>query len=284
MRAFSLALGIIALFAVLPVHGEEEPLAVFVGIPPFKSIVESIGGVHVEVEVLVPPGRDPHTFEPQPRQIVALRAARLLFLSGMPFEVQLAEKLRGPVGLPEIIVLGEGDHDHDHDHDRGEDPHTWLAPAMIRAHAAEIAAALGRADPEYADQYTANLAVYLEQVTAVEARVTAALAPFRGERFYVFHPAFGRFGAAFGLEQVAIEAQGKSPSPRQLGDLITRARAEGVRIIFVQAQFDARAARAIAEAIAGAVVPLDPLAEDVLGNLVTIADAISTALAGRRHE
>lgn len=268
----------------------EEPLAVFVGIPPFKNFVERIGGPRVNVQVLVPPGRDPHTFEPQPRQMVALRSAQLLFLSGLPFEMRLAAKIGADAGRLQIIGLAEPvacehEHEHgDHLHGVGEDPHTWLAPAMIREQVAAITAALKAADPEYEVFYSENLTVFLGELAVVEERVAKTLAPHRGEYFYVFHPAFGRFGEAFGLQQVAIEAEGKRPSPRQLGDLIARARAEGVRIIFVQAQFDPRAARTVAEAIGGAVVSLDPLAEDVLGNLVAISDAISAALAGRLDE
>jgi zinc transport system substrate-binding protein len=77
---------------------------------------------------------------------------------------------------------------------------------------------------------------------------------------------------------VAVEAGGKAPSPRQLAALIARARAEGVRVIFIQPQFDARAAEMLAEAIGGAVVPLDPEPPHVLPALEEAAKKIAAAL------
>ncbi len=75
-----------------------------------------------------------------------------------------------------------------------------------------------------------------------------------------------------------MEIAGNSPSPRLLSALIARARADGVRIIFVQPQFDVKSAATVAQAIDGVVEPLDPLAEDVAGNLRIISAKIKTAL------
>ena len=79
--------------------------------------------------------------------------------------------------------------------------------------------------------------------------------------------------------QRAVEVEGKSPSPRQLAKLIKEAQEENVKVIFVQPQFDPKSAKAVAAAIGGAVVPLDALAENVAGNLRTMADKIASGLA-----
>jgi zinc transport system substrate-binding protein len=78
--------------------------------------------------------------------------------------------------------------------------------------------------------------------------------------------------------QETIEIQGKAPSPRQIQAAIRAAREAGARTIFVQPQFDARAAQSIARAIGGEVAPLDPLARDVLKNLQTMGNTIEKAL------
>ncbi len=108
----------------------------------------------------------------------------------------------------------------------------------------------------------------------MHTRLRNELLPYKGKTFYVFHPAFGYFAAAFGLKQRAVEAGGRSPSPRQLAALIEQARKEKVRIIFVQPQFDQKGAEAIARAIDGTVINLDPLAYDVLGNFSRIAESL----------
>ena len=94
---------------------------------------------------------------------------------------------------------------------------------------------------------------------------------------YVFHPSYGYFADAYGLRQIAVEMGGKEPGARQLARLIHRAKEDGVRVIFVQPQFSKSSARTIAEAIGGAVVPLDPLARDYLENLERMARDIEKA-------
>ena len=108
----------------------------------------------------------------------------------------------------------------------------------------------------------------------MDAKLKQALGPFRGQTFYVFHPAFGYFADAYGLQQKAVETEGKAPTPRQLLAMIKQARAEGVKIIFLQPQFDARCGQAIAEAIDGKVVIIDSLAPDVVKNLDNIAQNV----------
>ncbi|MCB1071229.1 MAG: zinc ABC transporter substrate-binding protein, partial [Kiritimatiellae bacterium] len=77
---------------------------------------------------------------------------------------------------------------------------------------------------------------------------------------------------------ISIEVSGKAPGARQLVRIIDRARAEGIRVIFVQPQFDQRAAERIAAAIGGVVIPLDPLAYDYIANMETVAAEIRKAI------
>jgi zinc transport system substrate-binding protein len=309
-----------------PARAAEEagPLATFVGIPPQAYVVERIGGKHVAAQVLVKPGQDPHTFEPSPRQMMALGRARIYFEVGMPFEKQLLAKIRQ--ARPDLVVVDTSrgikkrmmvGHHHDEadeqDHAQGEvsaaapsqregpahadeaghreegeaereeeaDPHVWLSPPLLKVQAQNVAAALIAADAANAPDYRRNLDAFLKDVDATDERVRNVLAPYKGQSFYVFHPAFGYFGDAYGLTQEAVEVEGKSPSPRQLAELIRKARADGVHIIFVQPQFASASASAVAAAIDGAVVPMDPLAKDVLKNLDDMAVKIQAALKGR---
>ena len=94
----------------------------------------------------------------------------------------------------------------------------------------------------------------------------------------VFHPAWGYFAHSYGLHQEAIEVGGKEPGARGLARLIEIARAERVRVIFVQKQFSRTSADAVARAIGGEVVSIDPLAEDFLRNTRRVADAMAKAM------
>ena len=99
-------------------------------------------------------------------------------------------------------------------------------------------------------------------------------APYRGRSFYVFHPAFGYFADAYHLRQESVEIEGKSPTPRQLVRLLQQARADGVKIIFLQPQFNQQMAASIAQSLGGAVMPMDDMAYDVETNLDDVATKI----------
>jgi zinc transport system substrate-binding protein len=133
---------------------------------------------------------------------------------------------------------------------------------------------LKKLDPQHARQYDRNLRAFLADLDKLNAKIADALAPMKGQTFFVFHPALGYFADAYGLKQQAVEIEGKSPSAKQLGKLIDLARAKGAKVIFVEPQFPSRSARRVAKAIGGVVVPIDPLAEDYMKNLAAIAEKI----------
>ena len=94
----------------------------------------------------------------------------------------------------------------------------------------------------------------------------------------VFHPAWGYFARAYGLQQVPIEIEGKNPKPALLKELIVHAREKGIRVVFVQPQFSTKSAEIVAREIGGRVAFADPLAEDWLANLAAVAAGFRAAL------
>jgi zinc transport system substrate-binding protein len=268
-------------------HGQAGGVAgrvpVFAGIPPVAWLLERVGGSHVQIGTLLQPGADPHVFEPTPRQGMALGRARLFFTAGMPFENELVERIASRhagltvVDTPAGIVKQTTT---DPDEPAGADPHVWLSPPLLRVMAGNVAEALALADPAHAADYRHNAAAVSAELAGLDARIARRLAPFRGRRFYVFHPAFAYFAAAYGLVQEAVEVEGKSPTPRQLQALVRQARADGVSVIFLQPQFDPHAAEAVARAIGGTVMPMDDLARDLPRNLDDMAEKIATGFEG----
>jgi zinc transport system substrate-binding protein len=291
----------------------EKPLKVFVTILPQAWFVERIAGPYAEVHVLVGPGQSPHTFDATPQQMAQLSEARLFFASGWPFERRLLEKAKAvnpglqvidtrqgiPLRWMKAAEAEAGERAEQAAPDgvrsldgaglqtpssaaaRGgtPDPHFWLNPRYAKIMAATIEKALDAADPPHAEAFRKNLATLDDGLDKLDARLREALAPLAGRDFFVYHPAFGYFADAYGLRQAPVELEGKEPTARQLARLIARARAGGVRVIFVQPQFSAKSAEAVAAAIGGAVVPLDDLAKDYIANLTDMAEKVSRALA-----
>jgi len=278
---------VFAVFFIRPAAAAS--LQVFVSIAPQKFIVERIAGPNAEVHQLVDKGQDPHFFEPTPRQIARLEKAVIYFTLGLVFEEQLVEGFaqnhpgirflpmdKGIDKLPvtehlgsEKKAKGEGSH-----RPGGGDPHIWLSPRLVEKMAATVSTDLSALDPAHSAFYRINQEKLSQELKDIDRHLKEMLAPYRGRVFYVFHPAFAYFAAAYGLQQKAVEVGGRSPSPGMLAGLISRAREERVRIIFVQPQFDQRSAEAIAAAIGGTVVRLDSLAYDLLGNFQTIGDSL----------
>ncbi len=176
---------------------------------------------------------------------------------------------------------GHASDDHaGHGHAAGEpDPHVWLSPKLVKLQARRICEALREAAPRHAAAFDENLRRFEADLDAVDAEIAGMLAPYRGRAVLVFHPAYGYFTDAYGLRQVSIEIEGKAPGPRQLAELVTAARARGVRVIFIQPQISAQQAEAVAGEIGARVVTIDPMERDFLNNLRRMAEAIAAALA-----
>jgi zinc transport system substrate-binding protein len=100
----------------------------------------------------------------------------------------------------------------------------------------------------------------------------------KGRTIYVFHPAFQYFCTSYGRKQVAFESEGKEPSAQQMARLIESARRESVQVVFVQPQFSQKSARAIAQAIGGRVVTLNPLPENYPREMKAMAETIRDSL------
>ena len=257
-------------------------LQVFASIPPLASFTEAVGGERVRVQVLVTPGQDPHTYEPSPRQVAGLARSRLLFLAGFPFEKALLPRLRQTMRQLEIVDTREGiDLLPDGEEAGGSDPHVWMSPRLARRQAENIRDALIRVDPEGAEAYRAFFEGFAAELDGLHAELARALAPLAGRELLVYHPAFGYFAAEYGLKQVAVETGGRQPSARELAQLIALARERHIRVVFVQPQFSQTGARAVAEAIGGAVVPLDDLPRDYLANLRDMSRKVQEALAAQ---
>lgn len=282
-----LALGLALAAPARPALAQPRVLAV--GIAPVGYLLQRLAGPQASLRVLVGPGQNPHTFEPTPRQSAALAQATAYFKLGLPFEETLLAKLQAANPGLKVVDITKGielapapeDDDDGDGHHQGElDLHLWLSPRLAQRMARNMAQGLEALDPQGAPAYQANLQALLADLEAVDQRLAQVLAPCQGQAFLVYHPAFGYFGRDYGLRQVAVETGGKEPGPRHLAAIISQAKAQGIKVIFVQPQFPQKSAQQVAREIGGAVVAMDDLAPDYLANLERLAQALSQGLKG----
>ena len=269
---------------------------VAVSIVPQQYFVERIGGDHVTVDVLVPPGADPHTYEPKPEQMARLSDTVAYFSIGVEFEnVWLPRFLSNnpdmkvvdtTQGIDRMAMVAhhhhEGDAEHEegeaHEHEAGLDPHVWVSPTLVKTQAWNIYQALVDLDPAHKDDFAANLEDFLADVDGLDAYIRDSLAGTSNRMFLVFHPAWGYFARDYHLEMIAIEVGGQEPSAAEMTHIIREAQEGDIHVIFAQPQTSARTAETIASEIGGKVLLIDPLSADWEGNLRTVADTFKEAM------
>lgn len=292
----------------------------FVSILPQEYFVSRIGGAYANINVLVGPGQEPHTFELTPRAMASLAEADLFFGVGLPFEQVIIKKLAGLSHKVRIIDTTRGvlfltpqedEHHHHHGTESGDDkgpghtdsqrvkhppeesgqgtqddfpsashrdPHIWLDPELVKIQAANIAQALIDQDPAHADYYQANLKTFRRELGELDTELAESLKPYRGRRFYVYHPAFAYFAARYGLVQIPVELGGKEPTAKHIAKLIRSAKENEIKIIFVEPQSSTRSANIIAKGIGGSVIAVDALNKDYVSNMRAIGKAIREAM------
>lgn len=281
MRKIATYLSAIMLLTACITNNRQNNRILYVSIQPLQSLVDSIVGGDFEVEVLVPAGASPETFEPTPRQFVELNEAQLIFNVGLiDFETSLLGKIEQQekvIDLSRGIDLIEGScshSSHGHNHMHGVDPHVWTSPKALQKMAANAFEAIRKAYPDSV-KYETNYNRLQKELQALDARTAEKIARSGIEYFIVYHPALTYYARDYGLRQVAIEADGKEPSARQLTAIIRQAREDGVRRIFYQKQFPASTVEVIARDIDAEYVAIDPLDRDAIANIDTITDLIT---------
>ncbi len=291
------ALGLIfVLFALSACSPSKAPqdsrLKIAVAIAPEAWLAEQIGGNEVIVTTLVEPGVSPETFDQSPKNMAAIAAADLFFVSGFTFEHRLIDKMaknsatrfiEPSATLPlRHFDAAEAHHHHDgSDHKEAKDddldPHFWFSIKHMTHHAKVMTEAMIAARPQQKANFSANLQKVLKELELLQQEATGLLAPYKGRAFLVFHPTYGYLAEEFGLTQVAIEAEGKEPAPKQLAAITEEAKEHKISTIIVQPQFPFSAASAVAEAIGGQVIVVDSLSADYPAMFRRLTETLSVS-------
>ncbi len=253
----------------------------YVSILPIRSLVKEIVGEDFRIEVLVPPGASPETFEPTPRQFIGLNEAQLVFNVGLlEFETALLDKIEDRTKIVDLsrgIVRIEGSCAHagrnGSDHAHGVDPHMWTSPRALQRMAKNAYEAIHARWPDSA-KYTANHARLQEELRQLDLRTAEKIARSGIRYFIIYHPALTYYARDYGLRQEAVEADGKEPSAKRLTALIRQARKDGIGRILYQNQFPVSVVETIARDIGAECTEIDPLREDAIANIDSITDLI----------
>ncbi|HAH22651.1 MAG TPA: cation ABC transporter substrate-binding protein [Prolixibacteraceae bacterium] len=278
---------IILLLAACQPKPKDERQLVSVSILPQKYFVDQIAGNLLQVNVLVPPGSSPHNYEILPSQMKDLAKSKAWLQIGLlTFEAALKDKLADLNKDLSIVNCSEGiipiagiEHEeegHAEQADHGAfDPHTWLAPAEAKIIAQNTLKALKTAFPDHAKDFETNYTRFISRIDSLSAQITQKLAPLKNRNILIFHPALAYYARQFGMQQIALELNGKDPSPRHMKEIVDLAHSQNIRVIFIQKEFDASFALQLSREINGEVVIIDPLDYNWEKQMLDITDKIA---------
>lgn len=262
-----------------------DSLTVIASIIPQKEMIESIGGEYVDVTIMIPAGKSPHSYEPDPKKIANIVQASLYFKVGSGIEFELAHMNAIKEQNPDlkivdcsknITILSYNEHygqeaykqdQQNYEENKthlsdGTDPHIWTSPINFKKMAEMVYTALIEIDPVHQQAYTNNYQQYISQLDKLHENISLLLDPYEGNSFMVYHPSWGYFSDTYKLRQIAIEEEGKKPGPAGVAAIIEQARNENISVIFVSPQFDTSSAETIANEINGEVSSVNPLMSD----------------------
>jgi zinc transport system substrate-binding protein len=252
-----------------------------VSIAPYSYFVREIAGNDFRVNIMVPPGSNPHIYEPYPGQISRLRQSVAYISNGyLGFEMTWLDrfyemnKTMKRLSLGDKIDLITSSDKHEGGHSEGADPHYWVSPACAMVMAAEVKDLLCQINPSDSQRYQSNCDSLLIKIKATEARAKSLFAGFSGEPFMIYHPNLAYLARDYGLKEIAVEFEGKEPPPSRLKELIDFATENNLKTIFIQKEYDSKNAREIAREIGGQVVTIDPLSENWLKSTNDMIDAL----------
>ena len=251
-----------------------------VTISPLKYFVETIGGKDFVVNVMVPPGASPHTYEPMPDQIVGLSKSIAFISDGyLGFELTWMDRFNEINPRMKKLVLAdnqdlifsetapEGSYENQHE---GVDPHFWISPVSGRIIAESVKNLLVELYPEHRELYNKNLVSLLDTIDKLDNKAKELLGKLPERSFMIFHPALAYIARDYNLNQIAVEYEGKEPSPSQLKNIIDLGKSTNTKFIIVQKEFDRKYADEIANEIGAKVYVIDPLSEDWPGSVLSI--------------
>ena len=261
-----IALLFVICFALGACHEQRQDsgrVAVTTTIAPVASLIQAIGGELVSVTTLLPKGNNPENYEPTPRDIQSLSQSRGYFYIGdLGFERSWIDRIRSlQPELPLLrldATLQSVDHGHQHD-GLVHDPHYWTSLRGLRAMSQTILSGLSAVDSVHRARYEEGEAELRRQLDSLEQTLRARLQELPSRS----------------LEQLVIEEDGKEPSPAHLERIIRRAREAGVKVVFVQKEFESKLVHSIASELGAKTYEINPLDGDWQGELLKIANALS---------
>ncbi len=239
---------------------------------PVYEFARQVGGDKVKVEMLLPPGAEPHDWEPTAKDLAKLKAAKLFLYHGAglePTEKLLSKDVLGNTQAVEVSRgierlksdQHEDGHEHKHAADNADDPHIWLDPVKAGQEVKNIAEALAAADAENAAYYRQRAESYVAELMKLDQEYKNTLTTVKRRELVTTHSAFAYLAQRYQLKQVGIMGLSPEAEPTtdKLREVAAFCREHQVKTIFFESQANPKVAATIAAETGVQAVQLNPL-------------------------
>lgn len=216
------------------------------------DLAQKVAGERLKVESLLPPGVDPHAYQPAPADVARIAASKVLIVNGLGYEQFLQSLLENAGGERLMIVASAGVQTVTVEEQAGKtestsgsgseasvDPHLWLDPNLVIRYVENIREGLIQFDPEGAATYHANAEAYIAELQALDAWIVEQVNTLPPERKLLVtnHEALGYFARRYGFQVVGTVIPGLSSeaetSAQGLASIIDQIKASGAPAIFL---------------------------------------------------
>ncbi len=269
-RVLCLALGGLVLLAGCKSREESGRPRIVCSLFPLYEFAVAVGGDRAKVNLLLPPGVEPHAWEPKARDLLAIAKADLFLCVSESLEPWVSDIVHGAgrQGLEVMAAaeghegdVGEASHRHGVEEEEAQDPHIWLDLAYNQGILERIAEALASIDPEGGEQYRRNARVYNEKLQALDRQYKQGLATCRHRALILGgHSAFSHLARRYGLEEIPLYgiSADSEPTPRRLAEVVEIARGLGAKYIFFETLISPKLAEVLAGEVGAGTLLLNP--------------------------
>lgn len=258
---------------------------------PVFDLARQVAGDVVEVKLIVPPGGEPHTFDPSPSLVRSLQSAEAVYTIGHGLD-EWVRPILSNLSAKEIVldngialrssqnVFADVGAEKEDD---PVDPHYWLTISNARKMVLTINADLQTRFPDHADEFQKNTDAYLQELSEAEKEIRTILSPAKNRALITLHDAWYYFAEEYGLRIAGtyLPTAGREPSAQYLAALANAVQTSGARTLFHEPQFSTASLQSFADDYGlrlvvlddiGGIAPRDSYLSLMIENAKAIAD------------
>lgn len=276
MKAFLKLISAILLCSIpaLASGADSDRLTVVASVFPLFDFAREVGGSAADVHLLLPPGVDPHSWEPRPSDILELSRADIFLYTSeriQPWAGTFARSIgnRDTVSIEILNAPGFSRPDEQNDskgtvnggHDYSEDPHFWMDLALSSHAVQVIGEVLAKSDPENGGLYLSNARIYSGKLDKLDKALMTGLTDCAFKKLVSGgHAAFGYLARRYGLEQISVYglSPDAEPSPRHLARIVKLVKNNDIRTVFSEELMNPKMAMVLSQETGTRVLILNP--------------------------